>query len=150
MRWWNACVDGPRSFKISGPWHVFRTLCTLPKSSYVANQVHNNCFERPAVFRYWQRNIRLYMSYCCSDPYENSDRTQRAMTYAYDRASRLWLLNPLLTHTPSGPVRTRMMDTNEPQHDKTNKLTCAPSENSDQPGHPPSLMKVFARCALNG
>ena len=23
------------------------------------------------------------------------------------------------------------------QHDKTNKMTCVPSEDSDQPGHPP-------------
>ena len=30
----------------------------------------------------------------------------------------------------------------ELQHDKTNKMTCAPSE--DQPGHPPSLIRVFA------
>ena len=28
----------------------------------------------------------------------------------------------------------------EPPHDKTNKMTCAPSEDSDQPGHPPSLI----------
>ena len=35
---------------------------------------------------------------------------------------------------------------NEPQHDKTNKMTCVPSEDSDQPGHPPSLMRV----AING
>ena len=27
----------------------------------------------------------------------------------------------------------------EPEYDKTIKMTCAPSENSDQPGHPPSL-----------
>ena len=27
--------------------------------------------------------------------------------------------------------------TYEPQHYKTNKMTCAPSEDSDQPGHPP-------------
>ena len=32
----------------------------------------------------------------------------------------------------------------EPQHDKTNKMTCAPSEDSDQPGHSPSLIRVFA------
>ena len=32
----------------------------------------------------------------------------------------------------------------EPPHDKTNKLICAPSEDSDQPGHPPSLIRVFA------
>ena len=31
----------------------------------------------------------------------------------------------------------------EPPHDITNKLACAPSEDSDQPGHPPSLIRVF-------
>ena len=34
----------------------------------------------------------------------------------------------------------------KPQHDKTNKMTYAPSENSDQPGRPSSLIRVFA-CA---
>ena len=28
--------------------------------------------------------------------------------------------------------------------DKTNKMICAPSEDSDQPGHQPSLIRVFA------
>ena len=32
----------------------------------------------------------------------------------------------------------------EPPHDKTNKMICAPSDDSDQPGHPPSLIRVFA------
>ena len=32
----------------------------------------------------------------------------------------------------------------EPLHDKTNKMTFVPSENSDQPGHPSSLIRVFA------
>ena len=32
----------------------------------------------------------------------------------------------------------------ESPHVKTNKMTCAPSEDSDQPGHPPSLIRVFA------
>ena len=27
---------------------------------------------------------------------------------------------------------------------KTNKMACAPSEDSDQPGHPPSLIRGFA------
>ena len=31
----------------------------------------------------------------------------------------------------------------EPPHDKTDKMACAPSEDSDQPGHPPSLIRVF-------
>ena len=36
------------------------------------------------------------------------------------------------------------LPTNKPPHDKTNKMACAPSEDSDQPGHPPSLIRVFA------
>ena len=49
-----------------------------------------------------------------------------------------------LTHIPYGPVRTRMVHIHEPQHDKINKLTFAPSDDSDQPGHPLSLTRVFA------
>ena len=30
----------------------------------------------------------------------------------------------------------------EPPHDKTNKMACAPSENSVQPGHPPCLISL--------
>ena len=33
---------------------------------------------------------------------------------------------------------------NEPPRDKTNKVACAPSEDSDQPGHPPRLIRVLA------
>ena len=29
-------------------------------------------------------------------------------------------------------------------HDKTNKMACAPSEDSDQPRHSPSLIRVFS------
>ena len=32
----------------------------------------------------------------------------------------------------------------EPPRDKTNKMACAPSEDSDKPWHPPSLIRVFA------
>ena len=32
----------------------------------------------------------------------------------------------------------------EPNHDKTYKMACASSEDSDQPGHPPSLIRGFA------
>ena len=31
----------------------------------------------------------------------------------------------------------------EPPHDKTNKMACAPSKDSDQPGHLHSLISVF-------
>ena len=34
--------------------------------------------------------------------------------------------------------------TYESAHDKIYEMACAPSEDSDQPGHPPSLIRVFA------
>ena len=34
----------------------------------------------------------------------------------------------------------------EPPHNKTNKIASAPSEDSDQHGHPPSLIRVFVVC----
>ena len=33
----------------------------------------------------------------------------------------------------------------EPHRDKTNKMACVPSEDSDQPGHPPSLIRSLIR-----
>ena len=36
----------------------------------------------------------------------------------------------------------------ESPHDKINKMACAPSEDSDQPGHLPSLISLH--CVLNG
>ena len=41
-------------------------------------------------------------------------------------------------------IRIYIHRQNEPHHDKTNKVACASSEDSDQPGHPPSLIRVFA------
>ena len=52
----------------------------------------------------------------------------------------------------SEPAKNRfsvaLLVTNEPPHDKTNKVACVPSEDSDLPGHPPSLISL--RSALNG
>ena len=35
-----------------------------------------------------------------------------------------------------------------PQYDKTNNMTFASNEDSDQPGHPPSLIGVFAKAQV--
>ena len=39
-------------------------------------------------------------------------------------------------------TRVRVTSWSEPPHNKTNKMICAPSEDSDQPGHSPSLIRV--------
>ena len=38
----------------------------------------------------------------------------------------------------------KVSSSNEPSHDKTNKMACAPSKDSDQSGHLPTLIRVFA------
>ena len=48
------------------------------------------------------------------------------------------------THQSSLVMATKIMEPYKPAHDKTNKMACAPSKDSDQPGHPPSLIRVFA------
>ena len=35
------------------------------------------------------------------------------------------------------------------EHDKIYKITCAPSEDSDQSGHPPSMTRLFDVCLKN-
>ena len=43
----------------------------------------------------------------------------------------------VLTYQTSGVILF------EPEHKKTNKMTCVPSKDLDQPGHLPSLIRVF-------
>ena len=45
-------------------------------------------------------------------------------------------------------IRILTVSLNEVPHDRTNKKACAPSEDSDQPGHLPSLIRVFAVCSM--
>ena len=46
--------------------------------------------------------------------------------------------------TATSRENTVQLSTNGQPRDKTNKVACAPSEDSDQPGHPSSQIKVFA------
>ena len=45
-------------------------------------------------------------------------------------------------------VQTIQKSIYELPHDKTNKMACAPNEDSD-PGHPPSLIRVFAVLSMS-
>ena len=57
------------------------------------------------------------------------------------------LQGPKLLYPYAESDQTALMDQIiiEPQHDKTNKMACAPGEDSDLPGHPPSLIRVCAQ-----
>ena len=55
-----------------------------------------------------------------------------------------WLNYPLSSNTH----QICFYEAIELPHHKTNKMICVPSEDSDQPGHPPSLIRVFAVLSL--
>ena len=71
----------------------------------------------------------------------------------------IYMSHDLIVHGPLtsvmifGPGRfSRLISTckiifhmriNDSHHNKTNKVACSPSEVSDQPGHLPSLLRVF-------
>ena len=55
--------------------------------------------------------------------------------------SCLWLCSPCLGKRKLVSLWSSCIC--KPVRDKTNKMTCAPSEDSDQPGHPSSLIRVF-------
>ena len=52
------------------------------------------------------------------------------------------------SNSPGRMTKIAVIPTYEPPRDKTNKLTCAPSEDSDQPGRIPRLIWVFAARSL--
>ena len=66
------------------------------------------------------------------------------MNVFVDSVCWLWLSNSpssqlhIINVRENGLFNLHVTNTFEPPHDKTNKMACAPSEDSDQPGHPPS------------
>ena len=54
------------------------------------------------------------------------------------------MISPLISPDKALFFHNKIVFIFQPAHDKTSKMACAPSEDSDQPGHPPSLIRVFA------
>ena len=61
-----------------------------------------------------------------------------------DKDESICLDDPVKTKEYGLVLAYRMNVTIEPSHDKTKKMACVPSEDSDQPGHPPSLIRASA------
>ena len=68
----------------------------------------------------------------------------------WEGLSKLYLLPSFissgikLTKLPIPEMNYLASFKNETPHDKTNEIVCAPSEDSDQPGHTPSLFRAIA------
>ena len=61
-------------------------------------------------------------------------------------SSELYMIIYKVSFDPANKLAnvTAWLKSSEPPHEESNNTACAPSEYSDQPGHPPSLIGVFA------
>ena len=75
-------------------------------------------------------------------PSENSDQTARMCRLPCFFAGRIFPKVPFLMLKLLLLLKLGIVI--ELAHDKTNKMACVPREGSDQPGHQPCLIKVFA------
>ena len=57
--------------------------------------------------------------------------------YSRPEIYALGLRNPWRCGSDTGNRETGLLLLVEPHHDKTNKMKCAPNDDSGQPGHPP-------------
>ena len=64
------------------------------------------------------------------------------LSWSVNLVNTLFWFKKLICHSES------LIALYEPPHNKTNKMTCEPSDDLDKPGHPPSLISVFAVCFM--
>ena len=65
------------------------------------------------------------------------------MSHRKERQNKIYMYISYRIERQNSAVADPECKKNEPAHDKTNKITCAPNEDLDQPGHPPRLIRVF-------
>ena len=108
-------------------------LCCLLLGYYNTSTCYSRNFKTLASLISWAGRFE---SYLVANP---KDRFSRDVAHIMVLMNRTWNLFVFWVC-----LMEAVHWTNELAHDKTNKLTCAPSKDSDQPGHPPSLIRVFA------
>ena len=93
--------------------------------------------DRGGVLLYWNDKWNMI----CSDDFNDTSARVvcRELGFEDGQAQCCSAYGELLQY---GHVVTHKV--NELDHDKTNKTTCVPSKDLDQPGHQPSLIRVFA------
>ena len=99
--------------------------------------------------RFWEDGIMIYRLFAV-DRYLSAatpfNKFHRTICLDVNRSFGCPVVSGQVTYLWLCKRRNRIWNprTCEPPHDKTNKMTCAPSEGSDQPGHLPGLIRVFA------
>ena len=118
--WFNSYVFVPNtsflSYNTTRWWFVIRNKCHICAASW-QNQQNGMCIQRRLRSDWADDLIVMYLF-------------------------QIQVFCPIIL--PGDGLSSEISVTFAPPHDKTNKMVCASREDSDQPGHPPSLIKVFA------
>ena len=94
------------------------------------------CTIPPTTYKITGGDIKIqnWKSYTCT---RNSSNSAKPPLEDYEQV--------YIVHT--GFAGRKPTSNYEPHRDKTNKMAYAPSQDSDQPGHPPSLIRESSLCA---
>ena len=113
-------------------------ICQYLHTNLLGNSIHDKCFTRQITvnqFGYltgFSVSVYLHLTSCGQVPLDKTDKNV------------VWLKTLSYCHIFRDVCSFQTMQiTNELQHVKTNKVACAPSKDSDQPGHPLCLIRVF-------
>ena len=94
------------------------------------------CMIDPITSLFYEDNIfNIYLSRIWSLILHNNIQNQQKQMYKHNEARQFM-------HIKCDSHIWIWSKTFEPPHDKTNRMISAPSKDSDQPGHPPRLIKV--------
>ena len=107
-----------------------------PRYSTLAT-VHDCCLSSvmTATIKVYPANIKIiwYYYFCVKEVHYIPDSTT-----VVENISNLTIMTHINAHLKV------LIHVHEPPHNKTNKMTCVPSKDSDQSGHPPSMIRVYA------
>ena len=130
------------------PTHLGFSLLNMKCFMFTSREFGENlgivcyCFVFCSFLKLSQNEWTSFLK-CCSQP------RQRSSTHP-DRQQHVWIVSKFIKPVETLFLCSRLHDylsrlMTKPKK-KKKKMTWAPSEDSDQPGHPPSLIRVFT-CA---
>ena len=100
--------------------------------------------DRQAATSYYFHSNVYFLTVDMPQCYGNDTQVPAGNSHSGTRVQNLYLSQPYLCCEPlAGELKQHRKNASEPPHEETNKMSFAPSEDSDQPGHPPSLIRVF-------
>ena len=88
--------------------------------------------------------MKAYLRLCCTYAFNFVDFPVTCLSFIKKKMQKDIFVHVTFASDSNYTIMYFLKIINEPAHDKTNKMSCVPRKDSVQPGHPPSLIRVFA------